>query len=574
MYSTSTTLWIFFLILLQAVVQGEIFISFTETNQTLGPINTPRYSERIGVFSSSCNISRSATILSPDENPCDQTTFDRNLLNLVVFTTNLRRYGCFEETSFKNLQILGASAIVNTDNRPGGFSMFTSHIGHRKEDTQIPILDTGLNFLEQVFNKLEVDGDEFTVEINNCDDENPHTVCYRVVEPLSYVLLSVVAFFVALSCRRGLINMKKTQGTKPRRIILSLLMFCCFFLFVLSFFNLFSTEGFVWITGGRYKSNLGIFLIALLFSQLFFSTLLCSIYWMFLTYNCFYRLGERPDSSIMKILTFFFKNNFFECTAFYAIVFVSLVVFIVVEVIILQPAFESGDILRLFIILDFIVMLAFAFANYCFNKNVLKTLKLDDKKNKDSLDPNINPSSITRITGLGLCKFISRESSDENETHRGMFLLATHLSVILLLNFILRDSLETYGKSENSAQLRLCTFTLVAPLFLFFRLCLLCCLIKGIIGPKLSSSGILRRDEGVNTMQSTTRVSYQENTTGIFVSLKTGSLANASGISESTSVEKLDMNAGGGYRFSLTPSPSARFAVNVSSPEALQKNRI
>eukprot|EP00924_Labyrinthula_sp_SR-Ha-C_P015210 snap_masked-scaffold_9-processed-gene-11.24-mRNA-1 protein AED:1.00 eAED:1.00 QI:0/0/0/0/1/1/2/0/172 len=151
---------------------AEFLVNLTIANEVVGPFRSTRFSENIGRFSEDCDIYAKGTLLLPEENPCSLSSFDRDLLNLVVVTTDLQGYGCFEETSFKTIQTLGAIAVLNSDPRPAGFQMYSSHFGHPRDETNIPTLDTNFEFFTEVFLRVSETDENFEFIINNCADEN------------------------------------------------------------------------------------------------------------------------------------------------------------------------------------------------------------------------------------------------------------------------------------------------------------------------------------------------------------------------------------------------------------------
>eukprot|EP00924_Labyrinthula_sp_SR-Ha-C_P002197 snap_masked-scaffold_19-processed-gene-3.25-mRNA-1 protein AED:1.00 eAED:1.00 QI:0/0/0/0/1/1/3/0/266 len=228
----------------------------TQTGESVGPFPATRFSELTGNFSSSCEINAQASLLLATENPCKSSTFQRNFTDFVVITSDLQDYGCFEEVSYKNLENLGAIAILNSDARPAGLPMFRSHIGHRKNDNSIPLIDTNFDFYLDVHLSIKKTEEGITMQVNNCDDENIHAVCYLDVEFLyDFIFLLIVLgnIYLVIAALR---KIDKNQGTRPRRFILNYFLFMLVIFAIISSLNFTTVDGYVWIVGENYKANL------------------------------------------------------------------------------------------------------------------------------------------------------------------------------------------------------------------------------------------------------------------------------------------------------------------------------
>eukprot|EP00924_Labyrinthula_sp_SR-Ha-C_P002208 snap_masked-scaffold_19-processed-gene-3.41-mRNA-1 protein AED:1.00 eAED:1.00 QI:0/0/0/0/1/1/2/0/272 len=251
-------LQIYFILYIRLLIlaKSEIFVNFYDTAETLGPFPTTRFSELMGNFSSSCEINAQASLLLATENPCKSSTFQRNFTDFVVITSDLQDYGCFEEVSYKNLENLGAIAILNSDPRPAGLPMFRSHIGYTKNDN-----NANLNFFLDVHLRIVQTQENIIVEINNCADENLHEKCYFIAEFLyDGVFLLIVLYNIYLTIT-SLKKITLTEGTKPRRFILEYFIFSLYKFAIISIFNLTTGDGYVWIVGGNYKSDIYFFLL-------------------------------------------------------------------------------------------------------------------------------------------------------------------------------------------------------------------------------------------------------------------------------------------------------------------------
>eukprot|EP00924_Labyrinthula_sp_SR-Ha-C_P015533 snap_masked-scaffold_4-processed-gene-2.19-mRNA-1 protein AED:1.00 eAED:1.00 QI:0/0/0/0/1/1/4/0/537 len=451
------------------VIRAELFVTFDAIQQTLGPFNTPRFSENIAKFSGECQIEAPGTVLLPTENPCISRTIQRDISGQVILVAFIQEFGCFEETVFQNLEELGAIAVVNTGARPGGISMYTNYIGFRKDDIQIPILDTSFEFLINIFGRLQQTGENVTIQINSCADENPYEKCYTIYEPLLSLLVIPLALNNLYLSQKGLKSMKITEGTKPRSM----------FLIFLMFFNLPSTDGFVWITGGKYKTNIAFALIG-------FNTV----------------MSHLKTSKWLIIPRLLFTQNFFRG------------ILIGLENYLLQPGVILPDVNFMFIVLDSIIGVLFGITNYLFVTNVLKTLELRANMRTDTTrKSSVNASWCTKLTGFGLYSIIKTRGFTEDSASKKTYLLATHLSswimyyfgffiLIVIVENVVVDEMITFGRFENAKQLEFCTLSYLTPIFIGLRALMSMCLIKGVIGPKVTKDGTLTNNTATQVQTS------------------------------------------------------------------------
>eukprot|EP00924_Labyrinthula_sp_SR-Ha-C_P015532 snap_masked-scaffold_4-processed-gene-2.18-mRNA-1 protein AED:1.00 eAED:1.00 QI:0/0/0/0/1/1/2/0/559 len=462
------------------LLNAEVSVTFVDIQQTLGPFNTPRFSENIAEFSGSCQIEAPGSVLLPNENPCVRKSIQRDLSGQVILVGFLQEFGCFEETAFENLEDLGVIAVINTGARPGGISMYTSHIGHKKDDIQIPILDTSFEFLINVFGRLQQTGENFTVEINNCADENPYEKCYNTYEPLLSLLVIPLALNNFFLSQKGLNSLKITEGTKPRRFILTCTRFFSVFLLFLMFFNFLSTDGFVWITGGNYKTNLALGLIGV---------------------NNI--MSHLKNSKFMLVSRVLFNENFFKGFGFYFCFIICFALLIGQEAFLLQAGINLANLVFLFIVLDAIIGVIFGITNYFFVTNVIKTLELRRTKRVEGRKTSrFSVSLCTKITGIGLLSIIRTKSFTEDSTSKKTYILATHLSswivyyfgffflIVIVDNFVVKEMI-TFERFEDATQLEFCTLTFITPILVGLRTLMAMCLIKGVIGPNETKSGTL-----------------------------------------------------------------------------------
>eukprot|EP00924_Labyrinthula_sp_SR-Ha-C_P002206 snap_masked-scaffold_19-processed-gene-3.42-mRNA-1 protein AED:1.00 eAED:1.00 QI:0/0/0/0/1/1/2/0/562 len=508
-------LYSLFLLDLFTIAVSEVFVTFTEIGQTIGPFPTTRFSELMGDFSATCEIEAQATLLFPTENPCDSSSFERNLTGLIIIPTFLQSFGCFEEEAYTNLEDLGAIAILNSEPRPAGLPMFRSHIGYKKNDSKIPFLDTNLEFFGGVFLRIAQTQENITLQINNCADDNPHETCYVYIELVFQAGLMVIIFWNVSLVVSSLRKITRNEGTKPRRFILNFFLWTLFLFAVIGFFNLSTVDGFVWISGGKYKSDISFFLAGLQTNLLFFGTLISAYYWAFLGNKCFLLSWKASNNILLKCFRFISGENFFKGAG---------ISFIVAQIFLLRPESLVQEIFNIFFIFDAIIGFFFFTANSLFVGNIIQTI--ESKIRQSSFGNLTTPpkfSLLTKFTGYGLVAYIEANSLAADNASRRTLLMASHLSLWLQRYFILFfivafqqyflvDRMVTFGEFDDSIRLRLCTFVGFARLLIGTRLLMTACLIKGIAGPskRLSTlnkeTGEENTEANNQTTQSGTRV--------------------------------------------------------------------
>eukprot|EP00924_Labyrinthula_sp_SR-Ha-C_P002231 snap_masked-scaffold_19-processed-gene-4.2-mRNA-1 protein AED:1.00 eAED:1.00 QI:0/0/0/0/1/1/2/0/524 len=457
---------LYFMILayLCILTSSEVIITFSETGETVGPFPTTRFSELMGNFSSTCQIEAQATLLLQSENPCKTSTFERDLTNLVIVTTDLQSFGCFEEVSYTNLENLGVLAILNSDPRPAGLPMYRSHFGYNKDDNSIPFIDSNFNFFNDVFTRVEESAENFIVKINNCADDNVHEMCYNFAEILFQSILLVFIIGNIYLVISSLNKIAKNEGTKPRRFILKYFLFILSFLGILALFNLTTFDGFVWITGGKYKSDLAFFLAGVQTNFLFYGTLLCAYYWTFLGNKCFLLSWKASNNILLKCFRFLSGDDFFKGIV----------------------------------------------ANCLFVGNIIQTIESHFQQaspGRKKIPPKF--SIFTKLTGYGLVSYIEENNLAADDTSRRTLLMAAHLSswlqkyfllffLLIIAQFVLVERMMTFGVNEDSIQIRICTFVGFNPLMSSIHLLMVTCLIKGIAGPSERIS-TLNKEELIET---------------------------------------------------------------------------
>eukprot|EP00924_Labyrinthula_sp_SR-Ha-C_P002207 snap_masked-scaffold_19-processed-gene-3.38-mRNA-1 protein AED:1.00 eAED:1.00 QI:0/0/0/0/1/1/2/0/557 len=493
---------------------SEILVTFTEIEQTIGPFPTTRFSELIGDFSGTCQIDAQATLLFPTENPCKTSTFERNLTDLVVITTNLQSFGCFEEESYNNLENLGAVAILNSDPRPAGLSMFRSHIGHNKKDNNIPFIDTNFEFFLGVFLRVAQTQESISVEINNCADENLHEKCYFIAEYLFHIITAL---------KKIVIN----NGTRPRRFILKYFLATLLFFALISLFNLNTFDGFVWIVGGNYKSNISFFLVGIQATLFFFGTLVSAYYWTFLSNKCFLLSWKSSNNILLRVFRTLSGDDFFKGKGFYLILVIALFAFIWCEDFLLRPGNQTQEILEVFKYFDAVIGFFFLIANSLFVGNIIQTI--ENKFQQTSFEYGKDPpkfSLLTKFTGYGLFSFIEENNLAEDNPSRKALLMASHLSkwlfayfavfaVLVFEQIVVLERMVTFGQFDDSVQLNICSFVALGPFDVGTRMLMVTCLIKGISGPskKFSTLNKVTREETTQVYQDNTNTSPERSFT-------------------------------------------------------------
>eukprot|EP00924_Labyrinthula_sp_SR-Ha-C_P015206 snap_masked-scaffold_9-processed-gene-11.25-mRNA-1 protein AED:1.00 eAED:1.00 QI:0/0/0/0/1/1/3/0/342 len=274
--------------------------------------------------------------------------------------------------------------------------------------------------------------------------------------------------------------MNKTEGTKSR---LSL--------------NFFSVGGFVWLTGGRFKSNITFIVLATNASLLFFATMRRSEY-----------------SRMYAFLEFITAENFFNGLGFYLCYVGFLVVYITALSLLLQPEAQIADVSVSLLFCDIMFGIFFGITNYFFVDRIVAAVRgqLEHRSSEDNNELHI--SFCTKLTGFGLYSLLEKHSLTSDSSTKTTFFLAVHLSkwmmryfsifIVLILIVANRDLtalLLPFGHFEDALQVEFCTFTVIQPIVLTLRLFMGTCLLKGVAGPSWKKTQ--KTDQ--NTLASTRR---------------------------------------------------------------------
>eukprot|EP00924_Labyrinthula_sp_SR-Ha-C_P006208 snap_masked-scaffold_63-processed-gene-0.39-mRNA-1 protein AED:1.00 eAED:1.00 QI:0/-1/0/0/-1/1/1/0/538 len=450
---------------------GEIFTGF----------KTTRYSDQMGSFDVDCTFSSIGTTLLPSENPCKKSSFSRDLNNQTIIVSALQSFGCFEETSYSNLESLGAVAVIVTEPEPPGTAVFRSHWTHKRNKGSIPFLDTGLDFFT-TFKKFS--SVNFEVQVNGCNDENVFKRCNEVQGVIFSMLTCFLCIYVAIISAQSLINTRIKKNSLPRQYILKVVVGVSVWNAFMAFFNMQIPDAFVWISDGKFKTNVSLLFLAINHCLFIHSILLIAYNWTFLNERCF------PFQRRSKLVATLLSGGFFGSLGFKLInasFFISLVIAVPL---ILQPNFDFTFVSKIFFFVETFLGLYFAISNFQFISNGLNVLQPRSGSEK------ISVSSFSKLTGLGLEKAMHLSAKEStNSFSTGTFVLMLHLSYWLrvyfalliisgIFDFVILEKLSAVGRFDDDFVVQSCLFDSLEPGTGFIRFLMLMALVKGIKGPE------------------------------------------------------------------------------------------
>eukprot|EP00924_Labyrinthula_sp_SR-Ha-C_P002879 snap_masked-scaffold_13-processed-gene-9.46-mRNA-1 protein AED:1.00 eAED:1.00 QI:0/0/0/0/1/1/2/0/494 len=459
------------------LIHGEITVTFPTENATLGPYRTTRFSELIGTFSSECVLSTSAIILGRNEDPCKRSSIKTDLTGLIVFTDSIETLHCYPERSYKNLEHLGAVAVVNTGKRPAGSNMYVNHFGYPIGDGTVPFLDTSLEFREDVYQEMKDSDEAFViVEIDGCDDENEFKFCYEVIDMgVSWCIIPVTLLNI-YTARNSLRKTKITRGTAPRIFLLKFYFYQNIFMALSFLLNVSPFNTYFWLTEGRYKLNLSFLFQGIEAALFFFGTLLCAYYWFYSAKICFAN-------------TNFYDFGYLRGSAYYFCYGYTIISFLVTQYFLQRPGAFFAVIPISFLLTDIVVCLVFCFSNKVFLSKVIEAFQ--DTTPKESLKTEL--SRCTRLTGFGFETYLEQQDIHTDLFSFKTWRLVAHLSkwlfryvciypVIPVFSGLLRNHMYFYDKEEDSIPVEFCLMSVYQFGIYIPRLLMVYCLINAVSG--------------------------------------------------------------------------------------------
>eukprot|EP00924_Labyrinthula_sp_SR-Ha-C_P014998 snap_masked-scaffold_9-processed-gene-4.35-mRNA-1 protein AED:0.73 eAED:1.00 QI:0/-1/0/1/-1/1/1/0/261 len=233
-----------------------MFIDEDGNKTVTGPYISTRFSQYIGGFDSECYLTGYATVFTGNENPCRIDTVEQDLKGKFVLVNKLQLFNCFEESTYSNVEFLGAQGLLNSDPQPPGWQINRANIGKDPEAGKIPFLDLGMDFFLEIYVPLVTGQESRDVFINltGCDDHNPFRRCKRV-EANHVTLIGFISLFAAFLAYDALGSIKKTKSSLPRIFIIKFLAIYCLMRGIWDVFCIASGDTTVWFGNGYFPTE-------------------------------------------------------------------------------------------------------------------------------------------------------------------------------------------------------------------------------------------------------------------------------------------------------------------------------